>query len=148
MKKDSLRLVVHVDGGAHGNPGPAGAGVVVQAGDDGTVLYEGAVFIGRATNNVAEYHGLLAGLAAARRLNADQVEIASDSQLMVRQMTGQYRVKNAALKRLFEQARKLVGQFDECSFRHIPREENAQADALTKQAINLRQNVGDAEATA
>ena len=145
MKKDSLRLVVYVDGGARGNPGPAGAGVVVEAGDDGTVLYEGGIFIGHATNNVAEYRGMLAGLAAARRLNADQVEIASDSQLLVRQMTGEYRVKNAALKRLFEQARKLVGQFDKCSFRYIPREQNTRADALTRQAINLGQNVGDAE---
>ena len=148
MKKESLRLVEHVDGGSHGNPGPAGAGVVVRTDDDGTVLYEGGIFIGRATNNVAEYHGLLAGLAAARRLNAGQVEIVSDSQLLVRQMTGQYRVKNAALKQLFEQARELVGQFDECSFRHIPREENTEADALSNQAINLGQNVGDAEAIA
>jgi ribonuclease HI len=146
MKNESLRLVVHVDGGSHGNPGPAGAGVVVRTADDGTVLYEGGIFIGRATNNVAEYHGLLGGLAAARRLNAGQVEIFSDSQLLVRQMTGQYRVKNAALKQLFEQARELAGHFDECSFHHIPREENAQADALSNQAINLGQNVGDAEA--
>jgi len=137
--------VVYVDGGSHGNPGPAGVGILICCGDDGTVLYEGGVFIGRATSNVAEYRGLLAGLAAARRLNADQVEVASDSQLLVRQMTGLYRVRNAALRLLFEQARVLVGKFHKCSFRHIRREENARADALANQAINLGQNVGDAQ---
>lgn len=137
--------MVYVDGGSHGNPGPAGAGILICCGDDGTVLYEGGIFIGRATSNVAEYRGLLAGLAAARRLNADQVEVASDSQLLIRQMTGLYRVKNAALRLLFEQARELVGKFHKCSFRHIRREENVRADALAKQAINLSQNVGDAQ---
>ncbi len=143
MKKRCLRLIVYIDGGAHGNPGPAGAGVVLRAGDDGAVLHEGGIFIGRATNNVAEYRGLLAGLSAARRLNASEVEIVSDSQLLVRQMTGEYRVKNAALRSLFERARRLVADFDKYSFRHVRREENTRADELANQAINLRENVGD-----
>jgi ribonuclease HI len=139
-----LRVRIHIDGGASGNPGPAGAGVVIADADDGVVLHESGVFLGRATNNVAEYRGLLAGLEMAGKLRADEVEVFSDSQLLVRQMIGEYRVRNAGLRPLFEQAQRLIGQFDRCTFRHVPRTENTRADALVRRAIRLRRNVEDA----
>ena len=144
MDGEQLEVLIHIDGGARGNPGPAGAGVVIQSADDGTVLFEGGYFIGRATNNVAEYQGLIKGLARARTLGATTVEIHSDSELLVRQMTGQYRVKNAGLKPLYEQAQALADGFAKCSFSHVRREQNVQADRLVNQAINVGRNVEDA----
>ncbi len=144
MSRPALHVIVHIDGGSRGNPGPAAAGVVVTAADDGTALHEAGIYIGRATNNVAEYRGLLAGLTTAKRLGAAEVEIVSDSELLVRQMKGQYRVKNAGLRPLFEQARELAESFDRCRFRHIRREENSRADGLVNQALDAKRNVGDA----
>ncbi len=144
MGKKGLEVLINIDGGARGNPGPAGAGVVIQSADDGTVLFEGGFFIGKATNNVAEYHALLEALSAAGNLAADDVEVRSDSELLVRQMTGEYRVKNAGLKPLFEQACRMRKKFRNFTIRHIRREENAAADKLANQAINLKQNVEDA----
>ena len=141
MSASPLRVIVYVDGGARGNPGPAGAGVVVTDADDGQALWEGGLFLGHATNNVAEYQGLLAGLRTAAALSAAEVEIVSDSQLLVRQMIGQYRVKNEKLKELHGRARELVTGFARCSFRHVPRSENTRADGLVNQAINLKRNV-------
>ena len=139
-----LSVVAHVDGGSRGNPGPAAAGVVVSAADDGTVLFEGGYFLGRATNNVAEYHGLLKALDAARRLGADEVSIRSDSELMVRQMNGEYRVKNAGLKPLFEQASGAARSFRKFDIRHVRRQQNVDADRLANQAMDLKRNVEDA----
>lgn len=139
-----MRVRIHIDGGASGNPGPAGAGVVITDADDGAVLHESGVFLGRATNNVAEYRGLLAGLETAGKLRVDEVEVLSDSQLLVRQMIGEYRVRNAALRPLFERAQRLAEQFSRCTFRHVPRAENTRADALARRAIRLRRNVEDA----
>ena len=144
MSDGALRVVVYVDGGARGNPGPAGAGVVVLDASDGAALYEGGIFLGRATNNVAEYRGLLAGLEVAGQLEADEVEVVSDSQLLVRQMTGEYRVRNVALKELHARAQKLVGAVRRCTFRHVRREHNTRADALANQAMNLKRNVESA----
>ena len=144
MGTEPLRVTVHVDGGARGNPGPAGAGIVVTDAADGAALYEGGIFLGRATNNVAEYQGLLAGLRAATDLRATDVEIVSDSQLLIRQMTGEYRVRNAGLQPLHRRARELAERFATCTFRHVRREQNTHADALVNQAINLRRNVEDA----
>jgi len=144
MGKMPLRVIVHIDGGSRGNPGLAGAGVVVTDASDNMDLYEGGVFIGRATNNIAEYRGLLAGLTAARDLKADQVEIVSDSELLVRQMTGMYRVRNAGLQPLYRQAKALAGGFETCTFRHVRREQNTRADALANRAMDLRRNVEDA----
>ncbi len=141
---EKLRVVVHIDGGARGNPGPAGAGVVVTDADDGQALYEGGIYIGRATNNVAEYRGLLEGLKVAAALGAAEVEVVSDSQLLVRQMTGQYRVRNAGLQPLFRQARELAEGVERCRFRHVRREENTRADALVNRAIDARRNVESA----
>jgi len=139
-----LRVQVYTDGAARGNPGPAGAGVVILDRSDGAELYEGGVFIGRATNNAAEYRGLLAGLEAAARLRADEVEVLSDSELLVRQMTGEYRVRNPRLRELHTRARELAGGFRRCSFRHIRREKNTRADRLANQAINLKRHVESA----
>ncbi len=138
------RLVVHVDGGSRGNPGPAGAGIVVSA-DDGTVLIERGIFIGHATNNVAEYRGLIGGLESAALLGAREVEIVSDSELMVRQMNGQYRVKNAGLKPLYDKACQLARRFARCQFRHVRREQNVLADKLANLAMDRRGEVHSAE---
>ncbi len=139
MESNRLRVTVNIDGGARGNPGPAGAGVVIQA--DGAVLYRGGLFIGHATNNVAEYSGMIAGLEQADRLGASHVHIISDSQLIVRQMTGVYRVKNEGLKPLYQKARKLAGRFDECTFEFVRREHNTEADRLVNLAIDLKENI-------
>ena len=138
------RVIVYIDGGARGNPGPAGAGVVIRSADDGTALYKGGLFLGRATNNVAEYSGMLAGLAAAEKLGAEEVRIVSDSQLMIRQMTGEYRDKNEGLKPLYRKACRLAETFQTCTFQHVPREQNAQADRLVNMAIDQGRNVADA----
>ncbi len=147
MTNKELAVVINIDGGARGNPGPAGAGVVIKTADDGTVIFEGGFFLGKATNNVAEYHGLLEGLAAADKLQADAVEVLSDSELMVRQMNGQYRVKNAGLKPLYDRACRLKGKFSNFTISHVRREENKAADKLVNQAINLKGNVEDAVET-
>ena len=141
MSPKPLRVVVHVDGGSRGNPGPAAAGVVVCAADGGAALHEAGVFLGTATNNVAEYRGLLEGLRAAAALGAAEVEIVSDSQLLVRQMTGEYRVKNPRLAALHGEARELAKRFRRCAFRHVAREHNEHADRLVNQALNLRRDV-------
>ena len=144
MSTDSLHVVIHIDGGSRGNPGPAGAGAVVQNKADNSVLYKGGVFLGTATNNVAEYSGLLAGLNAAKELGATHVDLFSDSQLLVRQMIGQYRVKNAGLKPLHRQASDLADGFEECQFTHVRREENTAADKLANMAMDAKTNVFDA----
>ena len=144
MTRGRLHVTVHIDGGARGNPGPAGAGVEIDGAADGAVLYEGGQFLGKATNNVAEYSALIAGLRAAKKLHAERVEVVSDSQLLVRQMNGQYRVKNDGLRPLYEEARELQGGFAECIFRHVRREENEPADRLVNMAIDQEQDVLDA----
>lgn len=144
MGGEQLEVLIHIDGGARGNPGPAGAGVVIASADDGTVLFEGGYFLGRATNNVAEYHALIKALDRAAALGAEAVVVQSDSELLIRQMIGEYRVKSAALEPLFSDAQASAGGFGSCTFRHIRREQNARADRLVNQAINLRRNVEDA----
>lgn len=138
-----LQVIIHIDGGARGNPGPAAAGVVVRDAD-GTSLYEAGLYLGTATNNVAEYSGLLAGLKKAAELGAADVEVVSDSELMVRQMNGVYRVKNEGLKPLFEDARQLQRHFKVFTIRHVRREHNKDADGLVNEAIDRKKNVGDA----
>jgi ribonuclease HI len=145
MSRNPLHVVIHIDGGSRGNPGPAGAGVVIRDKSDNSILYKGGVFLGKATNNVAEYSGLLAGLSAGKQLNADAAQIFSDSQLLVRQMTGEYRVKNAGLKPLHRKAGDLAGDYDQgCTFHHIPREENTAADKLANMAMDAKTNILDA----
>lgn len=130
-----MKLVVHVDGGARGNPGPAAAAAVVST-PDGAVLDEAAEVIGTATNNVAEYRGLLLGLQRARALGASEVAVVNDSELVAKQVTGAYKVKHAAMKPLHAQAREMLEQFDGWTIRSVPRAQNASADALVNQALD------------
>jgi ribonuclease HI len=128
-------VLVHVDGGARGNPGPAAVAAVVT-GPDGEVLAEEAEYIGEATNNVAEYRALLLGLSLARSLGAREVEVVNDSELVARQIGGQYKVKHAGLKPLWEQAMRELRGFDRWSVRNVPREQNKRADELVNEALD------------
>jgi ribonuclease HI len=132
-----VKLVVHVDGGARGNPGPAAIGVVVsEAG--GAVLDELGEPIGETTNNVAEYRALLRGLERARALGADEVEVVGDSELVAKQVNGQYKVKHAGLKPLHAEALQALASFDRWHVRTVPRAQNAAADALVNAALDAR----------
>jgi ribonuclease HI len=130
-----VRVVVHVDGGARGNPGPAAAAAVVTS-VDGEVLDEAAELLGETTNNVAEYRALLLGLARAKELGATEVEIVNDSQLVARQLTGEYRVKDPGLKPLHAEAMAALAAFERWSIRSVPRAQNAEADALVNAALD------------
>ena len=130
-------VVVWTDGGARGNPGPAGYGVVVTT-PGGQVLAEVAEGIGRATNNVAEYRGAIAGLQQARALGARRVRVRADSLLVVNQQKGLWRVRNEALRTLSSEARRLAGQFERVVWEHVPRERNRHADALANRAMDLQ----------
>jgi probable phosphoglycerate mutase len=129
------RVVVNCDGAARGNPGPAGAGAVVTDAD-GEVLVEIAEGLGETTNNVAEYTAAIRGLEAAKALGADEVLLRSDSQLMINQMTGRYRVKTPHLQPLHRQVRDLVRSFSRVEFEHVPRERNAHADRLANKGVD------------
>jgi ribonuclease HI len=132
------RLVVHVDGGARGNPGPAAIGVVVST-PDGDVIDELAERIGVATNNVAEYQALLRGIERASALGASQLELINDSELVARQLTGAYKVKHPAMKPLYEQAMAALTPFDgRWTIRNVPRAQNARADELVNAALDGR----------
>ena len=130
-----MKLCVHVDGGARGNPGPAAIGVVVST-TDGDVLDEAAERIGVATNNVAEYRALLLGLERARALGATEVEVINDSELVARQIGGEYKVKHAGLKPLFTEAMKELRGFHKWAVRPVRREQNARADELVNEALD------------
>ena len=132
-----MKVVVHVDGGARGNPGPAAAGAVVST-PDGEVLDEASEAIGVASNNVAEYRGLLLGLARARALGADEVEVVNDSELVAKQVSGVYKVKHPDMKPLHAAALKALGGFERWSIRSVPRSQNTAADALVNQALDAR----------
>jgi ribonuclease HI len=136
-----MRVTAHIDGGSRGNPGPAAAGFVLRDADDGQVLQQAGVFLGEATNNVAEYRGLIEALQRAQLLGVDELDVRSDSELLVRQMNGQYRVKNAGLKPLFEQANELAGRFGRFAISHVRREQNTDADELVNRALNLKRSV-------
>jgi ribonuclease HI len=130
-----VKVVVHVDGGARGNPGPAAAAAVVST-PDGDVLDEAHELLGSVTNNVAEYRGLLLGLDRARALGADEVEIVNDSELVAKQINGEYKVKHADMKPLHAQAKEALAQFGGWRVRSVPRAQNAAADALVNQALD------------
>ncbi len=129
-------VIVEADGGSRGNPGPAGYGAVIWDSDRATVLAERREFLGVTTNNVAEYRGLIAGLAAAAELGARTVEVRMDSKLVVEQMSGRWKVKHAAMIPLAERARQLVAGFDRVGFQWIPRERNSHADRLANEAMD------------
>jgi ribonuclease HI len=130
-----VKLVVHVDGGSRGNPGPAAAAAVVST-LDGDVLDEASLTLGQTTNNVAEYRGLLLGLERARELGADAVEVVNDSELVAKQVNGEYKVKNPEMAGLHEQAQRALEGFDSWSIRSVPRAQNAEADALVNRALD------------
>jgi dinuclear metal center YbgI/SA1388 family protein len=129
------RVHLWIDGGSRGNPGPSAIGVVLKD-DAGTTLEEVGKTIGDGTNNAAEYQALLEGLSLARKYGAAEVEINSDSELLVKQMLGEYRVKNEALRLLFAEAKRRAGEFASCAIRHVPRNDNARADELVNQALD------------
>ena len=128
-------MVAHVDGGSRGNPGPAGYGVRIE-GDDAALVEELHGPLGTATNNVAEYHGLLAALRWAADRGLTSLEVRSDSELLVKQMLGVYRVRNPRLQPLFQEARSLVARVGRVRFRHVRRDLNTEADRLANQAMD------------
>jgi broad specificity phosphatase PhoE/ribonuclease HI len=141
-----LRVIVEADGGARGNPGPAGWGAVVREAATGEVLVELGESIGVATNNVAEYSGLIAGLRSAAELGAVEVEVRMDSRLVVEQMSGRWQIKNPGLRPLAAQAAALVSRFESVRFTWIPREQNQAADALANAAMDAAATGGRTEA--
>jgi broad specificity phosphatase PhoE/ribonuclease HI len=138
-----VKVVIEADGGSRGNPGPAGYGAVVRTEDRSTVLAESKQAIGRATNNVAEYRGLIAGLEDAVKLDATEVEVFMDSKLVVEQMSGRWKVKHPGLIELHAQARKLAARFDRISYAWIPRERNKHADQLANEAMDAAAEISD-----
>jgi ribonuclease HI len=130
-----VKVIVHVDGGARGNPGPAAAACVISS-PDGDVLAEHAELLGRATNNVAEYRAVLLGLARARELGADEIEVIGDSELVAKQIQGVYKVKHEAMRPLYLDAMKALREFASWSIRTVPRAENARADELVNEALD------------
>ena len=132
-----MKVVVHVDGGSRGNPGPAAAAAVVH-GPDGEVLDEATATIGRATNNVAEYRGLLLGIERAKALGATEVELINDSELVAHQVNGRYKVKHPDMKPLHAQALAALRDFERWSLRPVRREKNAEADALVNRALDAQ----------
>jgi ribonuclease HI len=138
-----VRAIVHVDGGARGNPGPAAAACVIST-PDGEILGEHAQLLGAVTNNVAEYRALLLGLTRARELGVSDVEVVGDSELIAKQINGEYKVKHASLRPLYLQAMAALRAFEHWSVRTVPRAQNAQADALVNAALDQAR---DAEAS-
>jgi ribonuclease HI len=130
-----VRAKLSTDGGARGNPGPAAFGYVLET-DDGTVLAAHGETIGVATNNVAEYRALVEGLRKAGELQLDEVEVVSDSELLVRQMSGDYKIKNEALRRLYEEATELADRFESVTYTAVRREHNELADRLVNEALD------------
>jgi len=137
-------IVAYIDGGARGNPGPAGYGVSIQS-PDGRVLEELYGGLGVATNNVAEYNGLLAALQWAVDHDTDRVHIRADSELLVKQMRGEYKVKNAGLQPLYVRARLLTAQLTEVRFEHVRREFNKEADRLSNLGMDEAEKQLNAE---
>jgi ribonuclease HI len=129
-------IVAYIDGGARGNPGPAGYGVRIED-ESGTLIEEFNGFLGNATNNVAEYNGLLAALRYAQAHGHGKVRIKSDSELLVKQLKGEYRVKNPGLLLLYQQARAIAESLERISFEHVRREHNKDADRLANLAMDM-----------
>ncbi|MGO9384946.1 MAG: bifunctional RNase H/acid phosphatase [Mycobacterium sp.] len=138
-----MKVVIEADGGSRGNPGPAGYGAVVWNADHSTVLAEAKQAVGRATNNVAEYRGLIAGLDEALQLGATEAAVFLDSKLLVEQMSGRWKVKHPDLVELHAQARKLASRFDRISYTWIPRDRNSYADGLANEAMDAAAGVDD-----
>lgn len=129
-----MKAILYTDGGARGNPGPAGIGYILVL-ENGREVSHGEYF-GEATNNQAEYKALLAGMQRAKQEHVLELKCRLDSELVVKQLNGKYRVKDADLKPLFEQVKSLIAAFGEISFTHIPREKNKKADKLVNKALD------------
>jgi ribonuclease HI len=130
-----MKVIVHVDGGARGNPGPAAAAAVVSS-PIGEVLDEHAQLLGKVTNNVAEYRALLLGLQRAKELGASEVEVVGDSELIAKQIQGLYKVKHPSMRPLYLEAMDAFRAFEQWSIRTVPRAQNAEADALVNAALD------------
>ena len=141
MSGTGTAVTVHIDGGARGNPGPAGVGVVVSR--DGEVLRARGYFLGRKTNNEAEYTGLLKGIELATAMQAASLTIVSDSELLVHQVNGKYRCKAANLKPLLADAKRGLEAFDTWQVRHVLRSDNVDADRLANQAMDAAADVSE-----
>lgn len=139
---DKPKLIICTDGGAKGNPGPAACAAVIKAADDEQTVLERGKYLGHATNNVAEYEAVLLGLAMAKDLGAGTVEIRSDSELMVRQLIGAYKVKNEGLRVLFDRVKAALRDFDGVEIRHVRREKNEEADSLVNKTIAQHRHGG------
>jgi ribonuclease HI len=135
-------FILEFDGGSRGNPGPAGIGVVVRS-EDRTPLITLGRFIGRATNNVAEYKALITAMEQAQTLGAKRIVIRGDSELVIRQMLGQYRVKNPDLKLLYDDAQSLIHEFEDAKIEHNLRHKNELADKLANLAMDRKRDVTD-----
>ena len=138
-------LTLEFDGGSRGNPGPAGIGVVVRA-QDGIPLVTLGRFIGKCTNNVAEYKALITAMEEAKKLGAKRIIIRGDSELIIRQMLGQYRVKHPDMKVLYDEAQDLIHQFDDAKIEHNLRHKNELADKLANLAMDRKKDVTDVDA--
>lgn len=132
-------LFLNIDGAARGNPGPAGYGIAVSN-EDGEILHEAYGYLGEQTNNIAEYCALIAALELASYKKWQDIRIRSDSQLMVRQLNGEYKVKNPRLKELFSTARRFIRTFNSFSIEHVRRENNKEADSLANQAVDSQES--------
>ncbi|MCL2882619.1 MAG: 6-carboxytetrahydropterin synthase QueD [Coriobacteriia bacterium] len=142
--QEQQAFILHTDGGSRGNPGPSGIGFVLECGS--VEVASGGAFIGTTTNNVAEYEALIWGLENAKALDARRVEMIADSELMVKQVTGAYKVKNPALKALSAHVQSLLADLESWTIKHTLREDNSEADALVNQALDAREEVGEAPA--
>ncbi len=143
-----MKVVIEADGGSRGNPGPAGYGAVVRTADRSTVLAETKQAIGVATNNVAEYRALIAGLDDAAKLGATEADVFMDSKLVVEQMSGRWKVKHPDLIELHAEARKLASRFDRISYAWVPRDRNSHADRLANEAMDAAAGLDPAESSA
>jgi len=130
-----LRLILHCDGAARGNPGPAGVGIHITD-EDGTTVAEIAEGIGETTNNVAEYTAAIRGLERAQELGAAEVHLRSDSKLLIEQLAGRWKIKNENLIRLHRDIRDLVEDFERVTYEHVPRERNVEADRLANEGVD------------
>nr|WP_143828061.1 ribonuclease HI family protein [Anaeromyxobacter sp. Fw109-5] len=137
VEERAKRTRLYTDGAARGNPGPAGAGAVIVS-PDGHIVAKVGKFLGESTNNVAEYMGLILGLRRAKAMGIKELEVFADSELLVKQLAGDYAVKAEHLRPLHDEAQQLLKGFSWIQVRHIPREENGQADAMSNRAIDER----------
>lgn len=142
----SREIIIYTDGGSRGNPGPAAAGFVLSS-PDGTILQARGVFLGEATNNIAEYTALVKSLESALELDAQKVIVYTDSELMTRQIIGRYKVKSPNIRPLYQQAVELFSRFDDWKIKHVRREKNKQADGLVNMTLDARADVDETPAT-